>query len=164
MSKCACLEALKSIPQLEAPHQLGFGIAGGVEAAVHTGRVYLNHLPPEKAMLKADFRNAFNSIRRDKMLKAVDRHIPQLLPFVHSAYSAPSILFWEDAQVISAEGIQQVDPLGPMLFCLATHELVSSLSSELNVFYLDNGTIGGNLEDLQADLQRIKNKGQTLIT
>jgi hypothetical protein len=133
-----------------------------VEAAVHTSRVYLNHLPNEKAMLKVDFRNAFNSIRRDKMLKAVEQYVPDLLPFVFSAYSSPSILLWNGVQILSAEGIQQGDPLGPMLFCLTIQELVSSLSSEFNVFYLDDGTIGGNLADLQAGFQKIEDQGQAL--
>ena len=45
-------------------------------------------------------------------------------------------------QILSAEDIQQGDPLGPMLFCLGIHKLVSALSSEFNVFYFDDGTIG----------------------
>ena len=34
------------IKMMLAPCQLGFGVAGGVEAAVHASRIYLNHLPP----------------------------------------------------------------------------------------------------------------------
>ena len=34
-SKCACLHSIDTIPQLLAPYQLGFEIAGDVEAAVH---------------------------------------------------------------------------------------------------------------------------------
>ena len=113
-------------------------------------------------MIKVDFRNAFNSICRDMMLKAVENYIPDLLPFVHSAYSSPSILLWGDSHVPSAEGIQQGDPVGPMLFCLTIHELVCNLLSKLKVFFLDDCTIGGNLEDLQTDLQRIEDQGQVL--
>ena len=40
-----------TIPQLLAPYQLGFEIVGGVEAAVHVSKVYLNHLPSDKAMI-----------------------------------------------------------------------------------------------------------------
>jgi hypothetical protein len=96
------------------------------------------------------------------MLKAVEQYVPDLLPFVFSAYSSPSILLWNGVQILSAEGIQQGDPLGPMLFCLTIQELVSSLSSEFNVFYLDDGTIGGNLADLQAGFQKIEDQGQAL--
>ena len=74
--------------------QLGYGIKGGAEAAVHAARLFLGELNPDKAVLKLDFSNAFNSIRRVKMLGAVSEHILELYPFVHSAYSAPSSLFW----------------------------------------------------------------------
>ena len=161
-SKCTCLHALKSCPDLLAPHQLGFGVSGGAEAAVHASRVYLNHLPSQKAILKVDFRNAFNSLRRDKMLDAIKEFIPELLPFISSAYSAPSVLLWEGEQILSSEGIQQGDPIGPLLFCISIHKLVSSLTSEFKVFYLDDGTIGGNLHDIASDLKRIEEHGEVL--
>ena len=61
------------------------------------------------------------------MLRAVKEHIPDLLSFVHSAYSSPSILLRNGAQVLSAADIQQGDPLGTMLFCLGIHNLVPTL-------------------------------------
>lgn len=126
--------------ELLSPRQLGYGVRGGAEAAA---RLYLHDLDPTKAVLKLDFKNAFNSIRRDKMLEAVQELAPGLLQFVHSSYSSPSILFWVDRTLQSAEGVQQGDPLGPLLFCLAIHELISQLQSELCLFYLDDGTYIG---------------------
>ena len=52
------------------------------------------------------------------MLVAVDEMAPELFPLVHSAYSTPSSLYIGDESIQSAEGIQQGDPLGPLLFCL----------------------------------------------
>ena len=49
-----------------------------------------------------------------------------------------------------------------LLFCIAIHDLVSALSSEFKVFYLDDGTIGGSPESLTADLRTIEEKGQEL--
>ena len=49
-----------------------------------------------------------------------------------------------------------------MLFCLGIHNLVSSLSSDFRVFYLDDGTISGSLENIQADLRRIEVQGKAL--
>ena len=63
--------------------------------------------------MKVDFKNAFNSVRQDKMLLAVEEFIPELLPFVHSVYCNSSSLMWGDEVVESAEGVQQGDPLGP---------------------------------------------------
>ena len=119
------------------------------------GWVYLEDLPPDHAMVKVDVSKAFNSIRRDRVLRAVEEYIPSLLPLAHSSYSSPSVLMWYDTQILSAKGIQQGDPLGHMLFCLGIHKLISPLSSDFNVFYLDDGTIGGKVEDLQVDLQLI---------
>ena len=81
-------------------------------------------------MVKVDVSKAFNSIRRDRVLRAVEEYIPSLLPFAHSSYSSPSVLMWYDTQILSAKGIQQGDPLGSMLFCLGIHKLTYALSSE----------------------------------
>ena len=129
---------------------------GGVEAAVHSARLYLHSLNPHQALLKLDFKNAFNSIRRDKMLDAVQAVAPVLLPFVHSSYSSPSCLFWGDKTIQSSEGVQQGDPLGPLLFCLSLHQLHSLTKSELCIFYLDDVTLGGDLEDVVHDLGAVQ--------
>ena len=59
--------------------------------------------------------------------------------------------------VQSSEGVQQGDPLGLLLFCLAIHRLTQSLKSELCVCYLDDGTLGVSKADLLHDLDLIKN-------
>ena len=60
--------------------QLGFGTPNGAEAAVHSARIYLDHLLPDHVMLKIDFKNAFNYVRRDKMLEMVIQHVPEIFP------------------------------------------------------------------------------------
>jgi hypothetical protein len=109
--------------------------------------------------VKLDFRNAFNSIRRDKVLDAVREHVPELLPFVYSAYSSPSSLFWGVKVIQSAEGVQQGDPLGPLLFCLGIHHMCTQLESESSLFYLDDGTLGGTVDDLKRDLDLVDREG-----
>ena len=128
----------------------------GAEAIVHAARKYLSSLEDGHLLLKLDFRNAFNSIRRDKMLHSVMSKAPALLPLAYSTYRLPSLLFYGDFSIPSAEGVQQGDPLGPLLFCLTIHELVTSLKSEFNVFFLDDGTLGGPFEDVQADLHLLE--------
>ena len=128
---------------LLAPLQLGFGTSMGTEAAAYAARTYLNHLPLDHTLVKLDFKNAFNTIRRDKMLEAARESIPELFPFVFSCYFSPSTLFLHKTTLQSAEGVQQGDPLGPLLFCLTIHPLITHLKSEFRVFYLDDGTIRG---------------------
>ena len=101
---------------LLAPRLLGYGTSQGAEAAVHAARLYLNNLQPCQVILKLDFRNAFNSILHDNMLCVVEDLAPELVSFVFSAYSEPSSLFSGDISLLSSEGVQQGDPLGPLLF------------------------------------------------
>ena len=94
------------------------------------------------------------------MLQCVREHCPDLYPLVHSSYSAESLLFWESRTIPSAEGIQQGDPLGPLLFCLSIHGLVSSLNSEFCVSYLDDISIGSHLDVLKEDITLIRSAHQ----
>ena len=87
------------------------------------------------------------------MLIKVRELAPRLFCFVHSAYSSPSTLFWEDKTIHSAEGVQQGDPLGTFLFCLTIQQLKPQLTSEFQMFYLDDGTLGRSMDDLRHDLQ-----------
>ena len=147
---------METMGALLAPRQLCYGTPQGAEAAVHAARLFLDNLQPSEAILKLDFKNAFNSIRRDKMLNAVRSLMPELTPFVHSAYGEPSTLFWGQQTLSSREGVQQGDPLGPLLFCLTIHELCSRQESDLCLFYLYDGTLGGSPQEVLQDLQRVE--------
>ena len=162
VAKVAGGKIMEEMGELLAPRQLGYGVGGGSEAAVHAARIYLHDLGPDKAVLKLDFRNAFNTIHRDKMLSAVMEHAPSLHPFLHSAYSSPSSLFWSDKIIQLAEGVQQGDPLGPPLFCLCVHHMSTLLQSELSFFYLDDCTLGGDVVDLSHDLEIVERIGAAM--
>ena len=53
---------MEEMGELLAPRQLDYGVKGGAEAAVHAARLYLRDLDPAKAIVKLDFKNAFNSL------------------------------------------------------------------------------------------------------
>lgn len=129
---------------------------GGAEAAVHATRKFLQNLEDEHVLLKLDFKNAFNSIHRDKVLEAVCDLAPTIYPLIHSSYSASSSLLWGDRVIQSQEGVQQGDPLGPLLFCLAIHRHCKQLRSPLCVMYMDDVSVGGSVEDALHDLDVIK--------
>ena len=50
--------------------------------------------------------------------------------------------------------MQQGDTLGSLLFSLSIYHFVYSLQSDLNVFYVDDGTLGGTLQDVMDDFHR----------
>jgi len=95
------------------------------------------------------------------MLKAVEELVPDL-PFVYSVYCKPSSPFWGDKILQSSEGVQQGDPLGSLLFCLTIHHLTLQLRSEFCVFYLDDGTLGGSMEDVLQDLHTVEQVADNL--
>ena len=89
----------------------------------------------------------------DKMVAAVEELMPELLPLVPLTYGSPSSLFVRDNVIHSLEGVQQGDSLGPLLFCVTIHNMVQLMQSELNLFYLNDGTLGGALDEALHDFQ-----------
>ncbi len=86
VAKAACRAVKPRMAALLAPVQLGFGIKHGIEAAVHAGRLYLQNVQRGQAVLKLDFSNAFNTLSRDELLRAVKEQVPELYPFAYICY------------------------------------------------------------------------------
>ena len=161
-AKCVSTKVAHSLGRSMAPHQLGCGTPLSCEAAAHDAHIYIQNLPPGHVMLKLNFQNAFNTLRRDKMLNTVRESAPSLYSFIHSAYEKPSTLFCGDCTIQSSEGIQQGDPLGPFLFCLTIHPMVKSVESEFRIFYLDDGTLGVKVNEVLWDLKLIEEEAAKL--
>ena len=160
--KVTCMAIKDRAASLFDPHQLGFGKARGAEGAVHATRRFLtsdSDSDKRELFLKLDFKNAFNSIRRDVMLAEVKQHFPEIFNLIHAAYGGSSILLYRDEVLASEEGIQQGDPDGPFLFCLVVLPLLLKLKSHLNSWYLDDGTVGGTAADVLADYQYVEREG-----
>ena len=61
---------------------------------------------------------------------AVKDSVPELHNFVLTAQGKPSHPFCGKYYLKSAEGVQQGDPLRPLLFCLTIHTVVAQLRLE----------------------------------
>ena len=134
VAKCISSRVTQSIRSELAPLQLGCGVPLGCEAAAHATCLYLQSMPSNHLLVKLDFRNAFNSLRRDKMLFVVRKTGPKLFNFVNDAYEHPSFLLSGDLTLESTQGLQQSDPLCPLLFCLTIQPLLMKLQSGFRVF------------------------------
>lgn len=159
-AKLGCMSVKDEIANLFNPIESGFGIKGGCEAIIHAVRTFLNFNEENLAniLLKIDFKNAFNSIERDDMLNQIKEHTPKLYPFLWQCYASASHLFFGIDTIPSLIGCQQGDPCGPLVFCLAIHSIIKSVNTELNAWYLDDGTLGGQQEIVFENFKRIINE------
>ncbi|XP_063534955.1 uncharacterized protein LOC134744937 [Cydia strobilella] len=156
-SKISVRHVLSKLQKQFEPVQLGFGTKGGCEAAVHALRTCLINDQCE-VLLKIDVKNAFNSLNRDALLAEVNNHAPELYNYLLNCYANPSKLLYKNHEISSEVGCQQGDPLGPAIFSLAINPVVQNLNSKFNVWYLDDGTLGGDVNTVLADLSEIINK------
>lgn len=79
-------------------------------------------------MVKLEFKNAFNLLRRDAFVREVHQYFPSLLPFYVLGISN---CFFCEQKIDVAAGNQQGDRLA--LFYFTFKAIVNSLSIELNI-------------------------------
>ena len=82
MAKCANNYVITKRSKALQPQQLGVGVSGGAEAAVYAMRRLVNNLPANHVIVKLDFSNAFNCIRRDLILDTTATQTPALCIFM----------------------------------------------------------------------------------
>ena len=72
------------------------------------------------------------------------------------AYSSDNHLYFGPHLILCATGLLQGDPMAPHAFSLAIHPIITSINSEFNVWYLDDGTFVGNVDRVSEDLQALQ--------
>ena len=87
------------------------------------------HKDSKLALLKIDFKNAFNLVERDKFIKATAARFPALERWTRWCYSHAPLLLYDHCELFSSRcGVQQGDPLGPLYFCCALQPLVDRIA------------------------------------
>ncbi|KAA8490232.1 Retrotransposable element [Porphyridium purpureum] len=109
---------------------------------------------PGTAVLLVDIANAFNCVDRPTLMRIVQGRFPALWPLVRSTYAHPAPLRVGAHVLASACGVQQGDPLGPLLFSLVLHKVLADTESPglSSFWYLDDGSIVGPLAQLEGFL------------
>ena len=154
-SNVACRSVTKRLANELAPIQLGVGIRNGCESAVHAARTFIQRPSTSQIMIKLDMRNAFNCVRRDSVLETCLHRAPSLYRLAHLAYSQASSVLADGHIINSCTGVQQGDPLGPILFALAVDDAACSPTSKFNVWYLDDATIAGDADSVISDVRQV---------
>jgi hypothetical protein len=156
-AKCATHSVQEKFAGVFRPAQLGFGTPGGCEAAVHATRRFCSNPKLGDVFLKLDFRNAFNSIRRDHVAECFARYVPELLPFFNLCYGNDSLLsFGPELTLASAEGFQQGDPLAVFGFCLGIHDFLAKIKSRFLCAYIDDVSFADHWRVILSDLISFK--------
>jgi hypothetical protein len=119
---------------------------------------------PDKVFCALDSVNAFNVCNRQIFLDEVLEYLPGMYRLVALLYSGVGFMFLGVHILRSVVGTQQGDPLGPALYSLAMRPLSIIIMKAcpglgLIVFYLDDGSIDGDSEDVAKALRLVDELG-----
>jgi hypothetical protein len=111
--------------------------------------------------------NACNTVRRDRMLMAVEHRCPALLPMVAWAYGRHSCLLVQSSdEVVSSQSrVRQGNPLGPQLFALTLQgplEEGAAMNLAQPLAYADNTFLQGAPEPTMRAFQALTALARTL--
>ncbi|XP_026449835.1 uncharacterized protein LOC113349999 isoform X2 [Papaver somniferum] len=165
VSKVVIFTISKEMTSYLKDFQFSVGVPCGGEAILHSVNriLYEKHDLNFTFMLLVDFKNAFNLVDRSAMLCVVLLKCPSLYGWVQFFYASPAKLYYGTSTLSSAQGVQQGDPLGPLLFALNLHPIVLKISEQckldLQAWYLDDGTIIGDTMMVSKAFHIIKSEG-----
>ena len=129
--------------------QLCAGQISGVEAAILATNT-LFQMDETEAVLLVDANNAFNSLNRSVALLNIRFTCPPLATTLINTYRAHTELFVENEVIWSQEGTTQGDPLAMAFYALSTLPLIEKLPSTTQVWYADDASASGTVDDLKT--------------
>jgi hypothetical protein len=147
---------------------MGIATQLGMDTVLHTLTAN-QQVNPHHDTLKLDFKNAFQNISRLHALTECQKVLPKMYKFVYQCYNSSNKMWYKDdgkwESIDSIEGARQGDPLGTLMFCLGSLQILSSLKEKLNLnslsmSYIDDLTIQGTTEQIMIALNHIMSQGE----
>jgi hypothetical protein len=140
-----------------SPMQFGVGLPSGIDRIVQNVRLGLEQ-DDSAVLFQLDLKNAFNSISRDLILRALlEYNLPELIPVFLASYGKPKFITFRDLLgnslcVPSESGVTQGDALGPLFFALGFHLVLSRVKRAcptVDIFaFLDDVALKGDLSSV----------------
>ena len=119
ISRICCTSVQSKLPDIFLPYgQVGVRTPGGFEVAVHSlnSCIFQHGKDPDLCYLKIAMSNAFNNCDRASFLRRLHRDRPEIYSWVLWSYRSEGELRYGKHHLKSAAGVQQGNPLGPLLF------------------------------------------------
>ena len=141
--------------------QVGVATKDGATSLVNAvRRIVSQYELSETVVLKVYWANAFNCISRSAVIRAVAEFFPSLLRYASAAYGHGSVLVFGETTIASVRGVQQGDPLGPLLFSLALASVTNVLSAPFMGWYLDDGVLLLRRGEVASTLATLTDEGR----
>ena len=125
-------EGLRVQECLQEVGQYGVKVKGGADAIIQTVRTWMaDPAKRDEIAVKFDFENAFNTVSREAIRDEVKEHFPSMLAWYDFCYGTPAMLMCQGSILPcrSMQGVQQGDPLGPLLFALGIRKLCKAVQT-----------------------------------
>jgi hypothetical protein len=160
-AKCLVEKHQAAVIEYLEPLQLGVGVRGATEAIIHRVKEWLHSgVPADHALLLLDFSNAFNTLDRTAMLRAISERCPHFLPYARFCYGAPTPLLGPGCSLNSQCGTQQGDACGPLFFAVTVHPLAVQAAqapdTTLAAWFLDDGSQAGSVAGLAEAVAKLE--------
>ena len=148
-----CMVIKDKASELFHPLQFGVACTAGSEKIIHGPAEELkcieDHWDDEDfVVLQVDMKNTFNLVSRQVILDECASFFPELLPWASWCYGKHSALWHPLGRVSSESGVQQGDPLGPLLFALMLQTIISAVDIDaeciqmlFHAWFLDYGVL-----------------------
>ena len=165
VSKCCVKGFADQAARQLCPLQVGVGVPNGAECLLHTFNRFIRDpalCDDDTAMVFVDFENAFNRVSRQAMLEEVVVHLPRFYGWVQYSYGVGAKLFAGSDLIEATSGVQQGDPLGPLLFAMVLQPLLKRIRSGFSLVtgaYLDDLTLAGPSRQVAEALQWLRREG-----
>eukprot|EP00731_Ephydatia_muelleri_P021851 Em0014g442a len=167
--KCLCVALKEKAASFFEPSQFGVACPNGAEKVIHGLRACIDKhwFDDDFGVLKIDMKNAFNLVSRQALLSECAKHFPELFPWVSWCYGQHPLLWHSLGCLTSESGVQQGDPLGPLLFSLVLNILVKAISTTCSnllnhAWYMDDGVLAGPRATLCRAITLLQSEGPAL--